>query len=71
MIYLSKLMRLVEETEANRIAKIHLHFVIKGKNLSPEKIEKAMEVAHKNCAMAQSVEGRYKDTKTFELEDGV
>lgn len=55
------------EDEANRIEEIHLHFVIKGNNLSPEKIEKAMEVSHKNCAMAQSVKESIKIIRSFEI----
>ncbi|GAA5417614.1 hypothetical protein Pryu01_02688 [Paraliobacillus ryukyuensis] len=42
--------------EANRIEKIKLHYVIKGKNLSDEKLYKNLAVAHKNCSMVRSVE---------------
>ncbi|WP_079708799.1 OsmC family protein [Paraliobacillus ryukyuensis] len=42
--------------EANRIEKIKLHYVIKGKNLSDEKLYKNLAVARKNCSMIRSVE---------------
>uniref|UniRef100_UPI0036F2BBDD OsmC family protein n=1 Tax=Numidum massiliense TaxID=1522315 RepID=UPI0036F2BBDD len=55
------------EAEANRIEKIHLHFVVKGEQLKQEKVVKAMEVAKKNCAMVQSVSGRIVVTETCEV----
>jgi putative redox protein len=55
------------EKEANRIEKIHLHFIIKGKNLEREKVAKSLEVARKNCSMARSVEGSIEVTESFEL----
>ncbi|WP_182201466.1 OsmC family protein [Paraliobacillus salinarum] len=42
--------------EANRIEKIKLHYVIKGKNLSDEKLYKNLALARKNCSMIRSVE---------------
>jgi len=41
--------------EANRIEKIHLTFTIPSRDISKEKLEKAMAVTVKNCAMIQSV----------------
>lgn len=55
------------EDEANRIEKIHLHYIIKGNHLDERKIEKSIELARKNCPMAQSVEGRIEIEETFEL----
>jgi putative redox protein len=55
------------ENEANRIEKIHLHFIIKGKNLEQEKVAKSLEVARKNCPMVRSVEGNIEMTESFEL----
>lgn len=43
--------------EANKITKIDLIFVVEGKNLSIEQLEKALEVTIKNCGMIQSVIG--------------
>jgi putative redox protein len=55
------------EKEANRIEKIHLHFIIKGKNLEREKVAKSLEVARKNCSMVRSVEGSIEVTESFQL----
>ncbi|MBA2872554.1 putative OsmC-like protein [Anoxybacillus calidus] len=55
------------EKEANRIEKIHLHFIIKGKNLDREKVAKSLEVTRKNCSMVRSVEGSIEVTESFEL----
>lgn len=55
------------EDKANRIEKIHLHFIISGDNLQEEKVKKAMEVTRKNCAMVQSVQDSIKITESFEL----
>ncbi|CQR47274.1 hypothetical protein BN1058_01582 [Paraliobacillus sp. PM-2] len=42
--------------EANKIEKIKLHYIIKGKNLSNEKLYKNLAIARKNCSMVRSVE---------------
>ncbi|MFM1653318.1 OsmC family protein [Brevibacillus sp. B_LB10_24] len=55
------------EQEANRIEKIHMHFVIKGEGLQPEKVEKAVALARKNCPMVQSVKDSIEITESFEL----
>lgn len=55
------------EEKANRIEKIHLHFVIKGENLRQEKIEKAGAVARNNCGMIQSVQESILVTESFEI----
>ncbi|MBM7704324.1 OsmC family protein [Metabacillus iocasae] len=55
------------EAEANRIEKIHLHYIIKGENLQEEKIEKSIELARKNCSMLQSVVNSIEVTESFEL----
>jgi putative redox protein len=55
------------ENEANRIEKIHVHFIIKGENLDQEKVAKSLEVARKNCPMVRSVEGSIEVIETFEL----
>lgn len=53
--------------EANRIEELHLHFAIQGKDLSEKKVERALNVARKNCAMVQSVQSSIQVTETFEL----
>lgn len=55
------------EAEANRIEKIRIHYIIDGKNLDPEKIEKSIALANKNCPMAQSVNQSIIIQETFEL----
>ncbi|RBW68159.1 OsmC family protein [Bacillus taeanensis] len=55
------------EAEANRLEKIHLHFIIAGEELSETKIEKALEVTRKNCSMVQSVKDSIEITESFEL----
>ncbi|MGD6964128.1 OsmC family protein [Fictibacillus phosphorivorans] len=56
------------EKEANRVSEIHLHFIIKGKNLSEEKVEKALHVTRKNCSMVQSVKDSIKITESFTIQ---
>ncbi|MED2973070.1 OsmC family protein [Fictibacillus sp. B-59209] len=55
------------KNEADRIESIHMHFIIKGQELSSEKIEKALRVTEKNCSMVQSVKGSIDITYSFEL----
>ncbi|KMZ43792.1 MULTISPECIES: OsmC family protein [Bacillales] len=55
------------EAEANRVEKIHLHFIISGENMKEEKVQKAIEAASKNCPMVQSVKGSIVVTESFEL----
>lgn len=54
--------------EANRIERIHLHFIIEGKDLDHKKVEKALALARKNCAMIQSVEGKIRVEESFEMK---
>ncbi|HEU5140472.1 MAG TPA: OsmC family protein [Bacillales bacterium] len=53
--------------KADRVEAIHLHFVIKGKNLDDTKIQKSLAVARKNCSMVQSVIDSIEVTETHEL----
>jgi uncharacterized OsmC-like protein len=55
------------EKEANRIEKIQIHYVIKGKGLAHDKVEQAVELAKKNCPMVQSVKESIEVTETFEI----
>ncbi|MFC4319911.1 OsmC family protein [Litchfieldia salsa] len=55
------------ESEANRIEKISIHYVITGKDLNEGKISQAIELANKNCPMTQSVKGSIEIEETFEL----
>lgn len=53
--------------EANRVEKIHIHFLIKGDNLEEKKIKKSLEIAKKNCSMVQSVIDSIEVKETYEL----
>ncbi|OMP68138.1 OsmC family protein [Domibacillus epiphyticus] len=53
--------------EANRVEKISVHFIIKGKGLKEEKVKKALELTRKNCAMVQSVIPAIEVEETFEI----
>ncbi|MGD6830881.1 OsmC family protein [Sutcliffiella halmapala] len=55
------------EKEANRIEKIQIHYLIKGKDLAHDKVEQAVELAKKNCPMVQSVKDSIEVTETFEI----
>ncbi|TMU85021.1 OsmC family protein [Bacillus sp. BHET2] len=55
------------ETEANRVEAISLHFTIRGTDLDEAKVEKAMKLTRKNCSMVQSVQDSIKIEETFEL----
>ncbi|OCA82766.1 OsmC family protein [Pseudobacillus wudalianchiensis] len=53
--------------EADRIEKVEVHFIIKGKELSDVQIKKAMELTRKNCSMVQSVIPVIEVVETFEI----
>ncbi|WP_077620624.1 OsmC family protein [Bacillus sinesaloumensis] len=55
------------EAHANRVEKVLLHYVIKGNDLDEQKIERSIEVAHRNCPIAQSVKGSIDIIETFEI----
>lgn len=44
-----------DEQNANKVIKIELQFIIEGKNLDLEQLQKLLKVSMKNCAMVQSV----------------
>jgi uncharacterized OsmC-like protein len=54
-------------SKVNRIEKIHLHFIIHGRNLNHETIQKALSLAKKNCPMVQSVKDSIEITECLEL----
>ncbi|GAB3805594.1 OsmC family protein [Virgibacillus kimchii] len=53
--------------EANRIEKIHLHFLIKGKQLDQDKLYKNLEVSRRNCSMVRSVENSIEIEESIEI----
>ena len=53
--------------EANRLEKVHLHFIIEG-DINKAKMERAMALAHKNCSMVQSVNENIEIIETYSLK---
>ncbi|MGI2329546.1 OsmC family protein [Planococcus sp. YIM B11945] len=54
------------EEEANRVAKVHLHFTLTGA-IKESKMARVMEVTRSNCSMVRSVEDSIEIVETFEL----
>lgn len=52
--------------EADRIEKITIHYVIKGKNLSDEKLYKNLAIARTNSSMIRSVENSIEIEESLE-----
>jgi len=52
---------------ANRVEKIHLHFIIKGQHIDESKMDKVFELTMKNCSMAQSVIDSIELVETYEI----
>jgi uncharacterized OsmC-like protein len=53
--------------EANRIEKIHMHFLIKGKQLDQDKLYKNLAVSRRNCSMVRSVEDSIDIEESIEI----
>lgn len=56
-----------EDADPKRMEKIHLHFVISGRDLDPKKIQKAVNLGYKYCSMVQSVKDSIVITESFEI----
>lgn len=54
------------EDEADRVSKVHLHFILKG-NIDSAKMPRIMELTRKNCSMVRSVEESIEVIETYEL----
>lgn len=54
------------DEEAGRVAKVHLHFTLKGE-IDENKMDRVMELTRKNCSMVRSVEGSIEVIETYEL----
>ncbi|WP_313891044.1 OsmC family protein [Psychrobacillus sp.] len=52
---------------ANRVEKVHLHFIIEGHAINESKMDKVFELTKKNCSMAQSVSGSIELVETYEV----
>lgn len=53
--------------EANKVEKVHLHFIVDGEMIDEKKLQRAMELTHKNCAMVQSVDKSIEIIETYEI----
>ncbi|UOQ84560.1 OsmC family protein [Gracilibacillus salinarum] len=53
--------------EANKITAIQLHFVVKGRNLKHDLLEKSLQVARKNCSMVRTIEDSVDIKETLEV----
>lgn len=52
---------------ADRIEKIHLHFIIEGQDIDDSKMDRVFELTLKNCSMAQSVIDSIELVETYEI----
>lgn len=52
--------------EANRIERIHIHFVVKGHRLNQDRLMKNLEISKRNCSMVQSVKDSIHIEETLE-----
>ncbi|MGH2319595.1 OsmC family protein [Planococcus sp. SE5232] len=54
------------EEEADRVDKVHLHFIVTG-DINEEKMPRVMELTRKNCSMVQSVKDSIEIIESFEI----
>ncbi len=52
---------------ANRVEKVHLHFIIEGARMDENKLPRAFELTKKNCSMVQSVIDSIEVIETYEI----
>lgn len=52
--------------EADRVEKVHLHFVVTG-DIKEEKMPRILELTRKSCSMVQSVQDSIEIIETFEI----
>ncbi|MCG7345752.1 OsmC family protein [Sporosarcina sp. ACRSL] len=55
------------EEIANRVEKIHLHFLIKREKIEDVQMDKILELTKKNCSMHQSVIDSIEIIETYEF----
>jgi putative redox protein len=53
--------------KANRVERIDFHYIIEGKNLKEEQVQKSLDMTLKYCGMIQTVIGSVEVHETFEL----
>ena len=56
-----------DENEADKVVKVHLHFVVEGPKINDKKMPRVLELTKKNCAMVQSVADSIEIIETYEL----
>lgn len=54
------------EEDASRVAKVHLHFILKG-DIQDSRMPRVLEVTRNNCSMVRSVEEAIEIVETYEL----
>ncbi|MEK3936452.1 OsmC family protein [Sporosarcina sp. FSL W7-1349] len=52
---------------ADRLEKVHIHFIISGAEVNEAKMPRAMDLTKKNCSMVQSVIDSIEVVETYEL----
>ncbi len=57
-----------DDLDVNKIVEIHLHFIIKGKDIEGQHIQNALLMTMRNCSMVQSVKDNIKVYDSFEIE---
>ncbi|SFJ55358.1 MULTISPECIES: OsmC family protein [unclassified Bacillus (in: firmicutes)] len=55
------------ETLSKPLESVHLHYKIKAERITQEQLEKALELAMKNCTIVQSVKDSIEIIETIEL----
>ena len=55
--------------EANKLEKIHIHFIIEGAEIVETKMQRVMELTKKNCSMVQSVIESIEIVETYEISN--
>lgn len=56
-----------DENEANRVHKIHLHFLLEGDQIQADKLPRVFELVQSNCSMIQSVHPSIEIQETYEI----
>ncbi len=58
-----------DEQKVNKVTKVALHFIIEGKNLNLDQLQKSLNVSLKNCAIVQSVIDSILIEETIEIRE--
>lgn len=60
----------MESNTRGRVTDIHLHFVVTGKQLDENAMEKVLKLTKRNCQMIQSVQAGINITESITLKEG-